>query len=764
MGKKADLRDMKFRVIACLFFVLILVPFHAGAKVGFSGLDLSGDNRLLFRAESSGGGAPSQHGLFISRLTDRALQQITVFPEKMALLSGGQTLQIQNVFGAARIPLSGGLPRNIPGFPSFTAGFPAAGGRSEDLAASSDGRWALFVEPETYAYGNLVLLEIQSGQTRIVARHIERPASGFPASWSPDSRVFIYSREGKLYYNAVSSPAGMDEQFRLIGEGGINSVTWSPNGDFFYLKGDSIYRVRVPELFTRTLYADFLEIGSLAGKIPFEFDPAFDFFRMSPDARSVLICRGRRAIFYCLLEPDDYDVNLKAVLPYMLIPRSSLSVVFLWSPAGIITVMAQVPSANSRGAETLAWRLDTNGTEVNFVPLEGAPGPEALLSPDGVRVLVWGEDGIFLYDYVNWRLIEKVSEKPGFSCLWINSEEFISGDSGRIERVNVRGGRSLLCLSGADEFGFEEGGSRVFAKNGGAWYATDGRSSWTKTAGANVRKTSLVSGRYRVYLERQLQGPYENLPMIRNTASTGTAPLLPTVRHTREEAPVPPAREEQVPGLFTHGLREGQRELALCFDLYDDVSGLPEALAALRRYGITATFFLNGDFIRRHPGAAREIAEAGHEAASMFFAPVDLSDARYRIVDDFVARGLARNEDEYYRATGRELSLFWHPPYYAVSGEICAAASRAGYRTVGRDIDPMDWVSRNNRSRQYSASDTIDRIMRQKRSGSIIPIRLGLLSGGGNDYLFLRIEVLLDALVRSGYEMVTVSTLLEHAR
>ncbi|MDR2371105.1 MAG: polysaccharide deacetylase family protein [Treponema sp.] len=753
---------MKFRVIACLFFASILIPFHAGAKVGFRGLDLSDDNRLLFRAESSGGGAPSQHGLFISRLTDLALQQITAFPEKMELLDGGGTLQVQNVFGAVRIPLSGGLPRNIPGFPSFIAGVPAAGGRTGDIAASSDGRWALFVEPETYAYGNLVLLEIQSGRTRTVVRHIERPASCFPASWSPDSRVFIYSREGKLYYYAVGSPAGMDERFRLIGEGGINSVTWSANGDFFYLKGDLIYRVRGPELFTRTLYANFLEIGSLAGKIPFEFDPAFDFFRMSDDARSVLVCRGRRAVFYCLLEPDDYASNVRAVLPYVLIPRSSLGVVFLWSPAGIITVMAQVPSANSRGAETLAWRLRADGKEVNFVPLQGAPGSEALLSPDGRRVLIWGEDGVFLYDYVNWRLIGKVSERPGFSCLWINDEEFISGDSGRIERINVRGGRSLLCLSAADEFGFEERGSRVFAKNGGAWFATDGRSPWTETAGANVRKTSLVSGRYRVYLERQFHGPYENLPMIRNTASTGTAPLLPAVQYTGE--PLPPAEEEGVPGLFTHGPRGGRREVALCFDLYDDASGLPEVLSALRRYGITATFFLNGDFIRRHPGAAKEIAEAGHEAASMFFAPIDLSDARYRIADEFVARGLARNEDEYYRATGRELSLFWHPPYYAVSAEICAAASRAGYRTVGRDVDPMDWVSRNSQSRQYSASDTIDRIMRQKRPGSIIPVRLGLLSGGRNDYLFLRIEVLLDALVRSGYETVTVSTLLEHAR
>jgi hypothetical protein len=80
----------------------------------------------------------------------------------------------------------------------------------------------------------------------------------------------------------------------------------------------------------------------------------------------------------------------------------------------------------------------------------------------------------------------------------------------------------------------------------------------------------------------------------------------------------------------------------------------------------------------------------------------------------------------------------------------------------------MDWVSQDEAGRfgvsQYSAAAMIDRIMSLKRPGSIIPIRLGILPGGRGDYLFLRIEVLLDALVRAGYSVVPVSTVIEHAR
>jgi peptidoglycan/xylan/chitin deacetylase (PgdA/CDA1 family) len=390
-----------------------------------------------------------------------------------------------------------------------------------------------------------------------------------------------------------------------------------------------------------------------------------------------------------------------------------------------------------------------------------------------------------------------VSARPAFSCLWLNNGEFVTGDDLRIERVRLSGQKSLICLSTAAEYGFEEKGNRIFIKNNGSWFVSDGRSPWAEIAKAGtakaeaaqagtaippVRKPSLVSGRYRVYLERQISGPYENIPMIRNTASVGTVPLLPGTRlrggSRGWETAVPSQNislagksAEAGPGpagIFTHGLRQGLREVAVCFDLYDDATGLPQILDALNRFGVRATFFLNGEFIRRYPAAVRDIADAGHEAASLFFAPIDLSDARYRVGTDFITRGLARNEDEFYQASGSEIDLLWHAPYFNASSENAAAALKAGYLTVGRDVDPMDWVSRDEAKRlginQYSAGDMIERIMAQKQPGSIIPVRLGLLPGGRSDYLFLRIDVLLDALVRSGYSVVPVSTIIEHAR
>jgi peptidoglycan/xylan/chitin deacetylase (PgdA/CDA1 family) len=767
----------KSRLLFFLFLAFSAQLSGVFGKVVFSGLNLAGDNRMLFRADSEAPGSVRQNALFVSRLTDLSLQQITAFPEKMDLLENGRTIQIRNAFGALRIPVSGGLPQTIPGFPAFADGAPVLGGRIESIAASSDGKWLLYVEPATTAYGNLILINTETGNRIRVSSNVERPAEYFPACWSPDSKVFIYCRGNRLYYHNVSviTALSVDERYRIIGEGNINSVYWTASGDFFYLRGSTMYRVRGAELFTRTVYADFLEIGTSEGKIPYEFDYNFDTFWIAPDAQAILLFKGGQNIFYYPLG-SEYGVTEAAAYPYIMLPRSGHSVSVLWSAQGYITVL--VPVSGKDGPSLTAYRLGPqSGSGMVFRALESPAGSQAALSPDGTRAVFWGEHGAVLYDYAGWRALRILSSRPAYSCLWLGSQELITGGDSMIERLRFLDPsgaslqRELICISSADEFGFEELGDRILARTSGVWYVTDGNASWTEARNAAMRPVSLISGRYRVYLDRQISGPYENLPMIRNTSSVGTSPLLPGGSFPPDypdDGPTPQEEPMRPGDPFTHSRRQGLREAAVCFDLYDDITGLPGVLETLRRFGIRATFFLNGELIRRHPAAVRDILDAGHEIASMFFALIDLSDSRYRIQNDFIARGLARNEDEFFNVTGSELSLLWHAPYYAASAEITAAADRVGYVTIGRDVDPLDWVSREDVLRsgisQYSASDMIDRIMERKLPGSIIPIRLGRLAGGRPDYLYNRLGVLLDALIREGYSINPISTLIEHSR
>jgi peptidoglycan/xylan/chitin deacetylase (PgdA/CDA1 family) len=741
-----------------LFFML---TFSAGADVLFSGPDLAGDNRLLVKAEFSGYSNTTESVLFLAKIPGPDIRPLTVFPESMELLENGRTLQLRNAAGTYRVPVSGGLPAEIPGLGSFASGGAAGvpGGRMENMAVSADGKQILYIEKAGAAYGNLKLLNLNSGIVKDVARHVERPDRIFPASWSPDSHVFVYASGGRLYYYAVNA-APVDERFRLMGDGEINSIFWGRGGDLYYLKNSTVYRVRQADLFARALYVEFLDIGSTAGKIPFEFNPVFDRFWIAPDGRSLLVSRGGRNIFYFPLNFDDYSDTGNASLPYLAIPRSSMDVRVLWSPGGAITIAASVPGGKNGKRETLAWRLKAEEGASVFVPLSLPGSHRGALSPDGTKALFWGEKGAVIYDYINWKPVVTLGSRPVFSGLWNGNDEVLVGDDRKIERLRLNpkaengaaiAERNLVCLSEAHIFGFEDGGSespgRILARSGDDWFATDGESPWTGVLNPPMRLSSPASGSYRVFLEKQNGRPFLNLPMIRNVLSSGTFPLFQEAKNV-----------------------QAKRPLALCFDLYDDAEGLPETLDALERYGVKATFFLGGEFIRRYPAAAVDIAAQGHEMASLFFAAIDLSDTRYRIAGDFIARGLARNEDEFYKAVsgshaeGAELALLWHPPYFASSGEIEAAAAASGYVTVKADVDPLDWVSREDEKRfslsQESAADMIDGIMEAVKAGSIVPIRLGLLPGGRRDYLFNRLNVLLDALVQDGYAPVIVSEIL----
>jgi peptidoglycan/xylan/chitin deacetylase (PgdA/CDA1 family) len=370
------------------------------------------------------------------------------------------------------------------------------------------------------------------------------------------------------------------------------------------------------------------------------------------------------------------------------------------------------------------------------------------LSPDGSRAAFWGKNGIELWDFSAWRPLQRLSSESVYFCAWSSNSQLISGNGKFIEEINISDAnvtRRSICLSNVDEAGFEfvsSGSSRILARIENDWFATDGKSLWVPVNNVQLQQASLSSERYRAFLEPQPSGAFVNIPMIRSINSANSMPLIPNYSANNASS-------------------AGKLQVAFCFDLYDDDTGLYQVLSALRRHNIKTTFFLNGNFIRQNPAAAAIIAQAGHETGSLFYAPIDFSDSKYRITQEFIAQGLARNEDEYFHATGKELSLLWHPPFYRSANFIITAAAAAGYKTVERTIDPGDWLSIEDAAqlniRQGAPSDMIEQIMLKKTNGAIIPIRLGLLPGKRDEYLFQRIDILIEAMIRSGVDIVPVS-------
>jgi hypothetical protein len=152
----------------------------------------------------------------------------------------------------------------------------------------------------------------------------------------------------------------------------------------------------------------------------------------------------------------------------------------------------------------------------------------------------------------------------------------------------------------------------------------------------------------------------------------------------------------------------------------------------------------------------------------MFSSYFNMTDSRYVIDKEFIKTGLGHTEDAYFAASGSEISLFWHAPYYFVNSQIIEASKEMGYVYSGRDINALDWITETEQSVAsgiyLSSSELINKIVREKKPGSIIPVMAGAPDKERMDYLCAKIDVLIDELINLGYEIVPVSVLYEHAK
>ncbi len=747
----------------------------AFAELEFHGLDLGKNDALLFsaRAELPAGGAFD--ALFLADLAKGSTTPMTVFPERIALVDGGRRLQVQNRFGLFRSDPAMTALAPVAGFPSFARGASVRPGKLIPCAASQDGVYVLSVAPISPAYARLVLFDTVKGEEYTVSSKVEFSMEEFPARWSPDSRNFVYAKGGSLYYFSLDQYSGgrvMDEEFRRIGDGRIQCARWSADGSLYYIRASSLFRILPAEFFTQALYRGIAGMGVLAGNTPFPFDPSFDDFWVSPEGSRIILSKGGRNLFLLYLDPDDFGSEARVTaLPYLFLQGDTMVRDVLWPRGGDVTVLTGSLRDGQRksGAYRFAAPGDPSllGLAPRVASLDVADAGELVLSPDQSKIAVIKAGGISIRDYADWSLRSEIKAPGTLHALWITEDRMVVAGASLIETVEIGSGiRGLVAISQAEAYGRAEDGSVLVKAGGSPYKRSQDAQTWLPQASFPTTAASTSSPAYRVYLDALAAGAYRNTVMIRSIKALGTRPLFPPPPTTY--ALFPDKDEPRSPGAFDHGSRIRRREVSLAINAVDSADGLIRVLDVLKDYDIRTTFFVNGDFIARNPGAARLLAGSGQEMGSMFFTAVDPTDARFRIDRDYVRRGLARTEDDWFTATGKELSLLWHTPYYTTNSDILEAGASMNYTYVGRDLDPLDWVGKadaaNLPGSYIPAHRIVENILASAKPGSIIPIRLGIPDGGREDYLFRELALLVDALMGAGYDIVPVSALIEHAQ
>lgn len=186
-------------------------------------------------------------------------------------------------------------------------------------------------------------------------------------------------------------------------------------------------------------------------------------------------------------------------------------------------------------------------------------------------------------------------------------------------------------------------------------------------------------------------------------------------------------------------------QIAITFDDGPHGKYTPIILDILKKYGVSATFFVVGTNADRFPEIVRrEIAE-GHEIGSHTYYHRHIS----RMNGEELRDDLEMNEQKLLELTGMRPTLF-RPPEGICNDNVKKTAKEMGYSIIMWTVDTNDWQG-------LDAKEIVECVKKNTISGSIILFHDFVSGNSGTPEA---LEEIIPYLLSEGYTFVTVSQLL----
>ena len=136
-------------------------------------------------------------------------------------------------------------------------------------------------------------------------------------------------------------------------------------------------------------------------------------------------------------------------------------------------------------------------------------------------------------------------------------------------------------------------------------------------------------------------------------------------------------------------------------------------LGVLEEYGVKATFFFTGYFVKNFPEEAERIRDAGHEIGCHSMTHPRLTEqSRTRQMSEI------QGASEYIQQQLGVVPTLFRPPYGDVNGAVTALSRAAGMEVIMWSIDSHDW------DKSYTADKVFKRVTNKVGPGSIILFHL----------------------------------------
>lgn len=185
-----------------------------------------------------------------------------------------------------------------------------------------------------------------------------------------------------------------------------------------------------------------------------------------------------------------------------------------------------------------------------------------------------------------------------------------------------------------------------------------------------------------------------------------------------------------------------KKQVAITFDCAWGAVDIPDIIKTLTDNGVSATFFMVGDWIEKYPDAVKLMYENNMELGNHSDSHAHVNQLSYeKNIEDMQACNRKLKE-----LTGEEIK-FYRGPYGEYNNTVIQAAESLNMKVIQWDIDTLDYTGK-------TPDEMCERIKNKIRNGSII------LMHNDTKYTANGLQQIIDCIEALEYEIVPLSDLI----
>ena len=201
-------------------------------------------------------------------------------------------------------------------------------------------------------------------------------------------------------------------------------------------------------------------------------------------------------------------------------------------------------------------------------------------------------------------------------------------------------------------------------------------------------------------------------------------------------------------GYIVWEVQTDQKKIALTFDDGPDQNSTTEILDLLEQYGAKATFFVVGNKVKSNPELLRREYNEGHEIGNHTYKHLFL---KRKVSLDTIQEEIERTATEIMNITGQYPTLF-RPPGGMYTEESVKLIQQLGYKTI-----LWSWHQDTNDWQHPGTQKIVNKVLTNARNGDIVLMHD---FNPGTKQTINALKIILPSLIENGFELVTVSELL----